>query len=315
MMVYILRRLVVAVITVLGVAFLVVVAMRAIPGSAIDVILSTGSIGGPHARQELAHELGLDRPLPVQYVDWLGGVLHGDFGESVITGRSVGSQLREALPVSVELGIMALAFGLVFGIPVGVISAIRQDTLTDYSLRSIAIAGLSIPNFLVGVVVIVLASRLFNWTPSITYHPLIHEPLANLQQFVLPAVILGFGASAALMRFTRTAVLETSRADYVRTARAKGLSEYGVVARHIVRNALIPVISVVGVFLAFIVGGTVIFEQMFQLPGMGRLLFVAINNRDYPTIQSAVLVFASTVVLVNFLTDLAYTVVDPRVRL
>jgi peptide/nickel transport system permease protein len=209
---------------------------------------------------------------------------------------------------------MSLFFGIVFGIPIGIISAVKQDTWIDVSLRSLAIVLLSVPGFIIAVVVEVLASKWWNWSPPITYIKFTDDPIHNLGQFLLPAVILGFSSSAALMRFTRTAMLDVYRQDFVRTARAKGLRGQTVVINHALRNALIPVISVVGIFMAYIIGGSVIFEQMFQLPGIGRFLLSEINTRDYPGVQAISLLFASVVVIVNLLTDLTYTIVDPRVR-
>ncbi len=209
---------------------------------------------------------------------------------------------------------MSLFFGIVFGVPIGVISAVKQDTWIDVVLRSVAIFLLAVPGFVIATVVIVVASRAWNWSPPLSYIKFKDDPIHNLGQFALPAVILGFSSAAALMRFTRTAMLEVYRQDYVRTARAKGLTERVVVMRHAFRNSLIPIISVVGIFLAFIVGGTVIFEQMFQLPGLGRFLLSEINTRDYPGVQDISMIFAATVVLVNLATDIVYTFVDPRVR-
>ena len=311
---YVVGRLVSAFITILGTSFLVYTAVRFLPGNAVDVIASTSTVGGPNAREKVRHELGLDESIPVGYVHWLGDIATGNLGKSLINGQSIGAYIKEGLPVSMELGLMSLFFGIVFGVPIGVISAVAQDTWLDVILRTIAILLLAVPGFLIATVVIVVSSRLWNWNPPITYIRFVDDPVHNLGQFLLPAVILGFSSAAALMRFTRTAMLEVYRQDYVRTARAKGLTERVVVIRHAFRNAMIPILSVVGIFLAFIVGGTVIFEQIFQLPGVGRFLLSEVNTRDYPGVQAISLIFATTVVLVNLATDLSYTFVDPRVR-
>lgn len=311
---YIVRRLVLAVITILGVTFLVFAAVRWLPGNRLDVLLSTGTNSGPGARAKLEHELGFDRPFLVQYGHWLGDVATGHLGKSLVNGQSLAFYIKEGLPVSVELGLLSLLFGVVFGVSIGIISAVRQDTWIDYVLRSFAIFLLAIPGFLIAVIVIVLASRFWNWNPPITYIPLKRDPIHNLGQFLLPAVILGFSSGAALMRFTRTAMLDILRQDYIRTARSKGLGDRSVVLNHALRNSLIPIVSIVGLFLAYIVGGTVIFESIFQLPGVGRFLFEEVNTRDYPGVQDIALIFAVVVVLTNLATDIVYTWVDPRVR-
>jgi peptide/nickel transport system permease protein len=311
---YVVGRLISAFITILGTSFLVFSAVRFLPGSAVDIIASTSTVGGPEARQHVEHELGLDESLPVGYVHWLGNITHGDFGKSLINGQPISDYIKEGIPVTLELGLMSLFFGVVLGVPIGVISAVKQDSWLDFGLRGIAIVLLAIPGFLIATIVIVVASRAWNWNPPITYIRFTQDPVHNLGQFVLPAIILGFSSAAALMRFTRTAMLEVYRQDYVRTARAKGLADRTVVMRHAFRNALVPIISVIGIFLALIVGGTVIFEQIFQLPGVGRFLLSEVNTRDYPGVQAISLIFAVTVVMVNLATDLAYTFVDPRVR-
>ncbi len=311
---YIVRRLFLAALTVLGVSFLVFAAVRWLPGNRVDVLLSTGTNSGPGARARVEHELGFDRPFLEQYGRWLGDVATGHLGKSLVNGQSLAFYIKKGLPVSIELGLISLLFGIVFGVSIGIASAVWQDTWIDYLLRSFAIFLLAIPGFLIAVVVIVLASRFWNWNPPITYIPLTRDPLHNLGQFLLPGVILGFSSAAALMRFTRTAMLDVLRQDYIRTARSKGLHERGVVLRHGLRNSLIPIISVVGVFLAYIVGGTVIFESIFQLPGIGRFLFEEVNVRDYPGVQDISLIFAVVVVLTNLATDIVYTWVDPRVH-
>ena len=311
---YIVGRLISAVITVIGTTFLVFGAVRFLPGNAVDIIASTSTVGGPDAHAQVEHELGLDKPFLVGYGDWLKQVSTGDFGKSLINGQSINRFLKEGLPVSTELGLMSLVFGIAFGVPIGVISAVKQDSWVDFVLRSLSIVLLAVPGFLIAVIIIVVASRAWNWNPPITYIKFSDDPLHNLEQFLLPAIILGFSSAAALMRFTRTSMLDVYRQDYVRTARAKGLSERSVVWTHAFRNALIPIISVIGVFLAYIIGGTVIFEQIFQLPGIGRFLLSEVNTRDYPGIQAIALIFALIVVFVNLVTDLAYTLIDPRVR-
>jgi peptide/nickel transport system permease protein len=311
---YLVRRLLLAVLTILGVSLLVFAAVRWLPGNRVDVLLSTGTNTGPGAKAKLEHELGFDRPFLVQYGHWLGSVVTGHLGKSLVNGQSLAFYIKEGLPVSFELGILSLLIGIVFGVSIGVVSAVRQDTWIDYVLRSLAIFLLAMPGFLISVIVIVLASRFWNWNPPLTYIKFTKDPIHNLGQFLLPSVILGFSTAAALMRFTRTAMLEVLRQDYIRTAWSKGLRERGIVVRHALRNSLIPIISVVGIFLAYIVGGTVIFETIFQLPGVGRFLLEEVNTRDYPGVQDIALIFATVVVLTNLATDIVYTWVDPRVR-
>lgn len=311
---YVTRRLISAFITILGTSFLVFSAVRFLPGNAVDVIASTSTVGGPNAKAQIRHELGLDQSLPVGYVHWLGDIGTGHLGKSLINGQSIAAYVKEGIPVSLELGLMSLLFGILFGVPIGVISAVAQDRWIDVVLRTIAILLLAVPGFLIATIVIVVASRAWNWNPPITYIKFVDDPIHNLGQFVLPAIILGFSSAAALMRFTRTAMLEVYRQDYVRTARAKGLTERVVVIRHALRNAMVPIVSVIGIFLAFIIGGTVIFEQIFQLPGVGRFLLSEVNTRDYPGVQAISLIFAVTVVIVNLATDISYTFIDPRVR-
>jgi peptide/nickel transport system permease protein len=218
------------------------------------------------------------------------------------------------MPVSLELGIIATVFGFLIGVPIGIISAMRQDTWLDYALRSISVGMLAIPGYWIATLVIVYGALWFGWTPPIIYIPFNEDPWGNIRQFLLPAALLGITGSAGLMRLTRTTMLEVLRQDYVRTAWSKGLSERVVVIRHALRNAMIPVVTLMGLSLATIAGGTVIFEQIFNLPGMGRYLFLSVNQRDYPAVQGVVLVFAAIVVFANLLTDIAYGVLDPRIR-
>ena len=228
--------------------------------------------------------------------------------------RLIGGDLSSAIPVTLQLGIMSVAFATLIGVPVGVLSAVKQHSILDYVTRSGSIVFLSVPNFLLATVIITLASLWFNWSPPLRYVAIQDDPVANMRQFLLPAVLLGLTASAGLMRFTRTAVLEVIRQDYVRTARAKGLTEYVTISRHVLRNAMLPVLTVVGIYLALIVGGSIIFEQIFQLPGIGRYFFNAVAKRDYPGIQAVALIYATMVVLTNLATDMLYAWSDPRIR-
>ena len=311
---YFLRRAAIAAVTVFGVAFVVFSAVRFLPGDTVDVLLQSAGYRDIETRQQLEEALGIDKPLLIQFGTWLGDLFKGDFGDSLITQRSVRNDLSSALPVTLELGILSVAFATLIGVPIGVLSAVRQHSILDYVTRSTSIVFLSVPNFLLATMIIVFGSKWFNWSPPLKYVAIQDDPMANLEQFLLPAFLLGLTASAGLMRFTRTAVLEVIRQDYVRTARAKGLAERITIMRHVLRNAMLPILTVVGIYLALIVGGSIIFEQIFQLPGIGRYFFNAVAKRDYPGIQAVALVYATIVVFTNLATDMLYAVTDPRIR-
>jgi peptide/nickel transport system permease protein len=311
---YLARRLILALITVIGVSFLTFASVRLIPGDVVDVLTSGSGVTHVESKDALRKRLGLDRPLPVQYVSWMQHIVRADFGRSLISNDSVAANVRQYLPVSFELGAIATVFGFAIGVPIGIISAARQDTWLDYILRSLSVAMLAIPGYWVATLVIVYGALWFNWTPPIIYIHFTHDPWGNIRQFLVPGALLGVTSSAALMRLTRTTMLEVLRQDYIRTAWSKGLRERAVIMRHALQNAMIPVVTLMGLSLATIAGGTVIFEQIFNLPGMGRYLFLSVNQRDYPAVQGVVLVFAVIVVLANLLTDVAYGLLDPRIR-
>ena len=251
----------------------------------------------------------------MQYGRWIGGIfLHGTLGESLMGRGAVKERIIERLPVTLELGLMAILIGLVIALPVGIYSAIRQDTAADYLGRSIAILGLATPNFWLGIMVMIFPAIWWGWAPPMELVAFTEDPLGNLAVFIIPSLILGTAASAATMRMTRTMMLEVLRQDYIRTAWAKGLKERVVVLRHAVKNALIPVITLIGLQLPLLVGGSVIMENIFNLPGLGRLLLNALNVRDYPVVSGINLFFATAVVGINLLIDLIYAVLDPRVR-
>jgi peptide/nickel transport system permease protein len=309
---YFAKRLLVAIPSLVIASLIVFTLPRLIPGDVVQLMLEEKA----YARDldELRARLGLDRPLAVQYVEWLGRVLRGDLGESLWTKRPVLEELQRRLPVTLELGFFATVFAVIIAVPVGVVSATRQDTLRDYLARSIAILGLSVPGFWLATLVIVLPAIWWGWRPLTGFTEFATDPLAHTIQFLLPAVILGIASSAALMRLARAMLLEVLRQDYIRTAWAKGLRERVVVMKHSLKNAIIPVVTVLGNQIAQIVGGTIIIEQIFGFPGMGRFLFDAINQRDYPVIQGVNLVVVSAIVLVNLTVDALYAVLDPRIR-
>jgi peptide/nickel transport system permease protein len=309
---YLAGRLLVALPSLLIASLIVFTLPRLIPGDAVALMLEENA----YARDldELRAKLGLDRPLHVQYVEWVGRVIRGDLGESLWTRRPIREELGRRLPVTLELGLLATAFAVLIAVPVGLVSAVRQDTLRDYLARSAAILGLSVPGFWLATLAIVLPALWWGWRPATGFTEFGEAPLLHLGQFVLPAAILGLASAAGLMRLTRGMLLEVLRQDYVRTAWAKGLRQPAVVLKHSLKNALIPVVTVLGIQLAQIVGGAVIIETIFGFPGMGRFLVEAITHRDYPVIQGVNLVVVSVIILVNLAVDALYAVLDPRIR-
>jgi peptide/nickel transport system permease protein len=263
---------------------------------------------------ELRAKLGLDRALHVQYVEWVGRVVQGDLGESLWTRRPVLTEVGQRLPVTLALAAAATLFAVVIAVPVGVVAATRQDTMRDYAARSAAVLGLSVPGFWLATLVVVLPAIWWGWRPVTGFTEFGQAPLAHLAQFLLPGLILGLAAAAALMRLIRGMLLEALRQDYVRTAWAKGLRERVVVLKHSLRNAVIPVVTVLGIQVAQILGGTVVIETVFGLPGVSRFLFDAITQRDYPVIQGVNLIVVSLIVLINLTVDVVYALLDPRIR-
>ena len=315
---YIIRRLLLMIPTLLLVSILVFLLIRFIPGDVVDAMLSpSGFSGGTvETRAELERFLGLDVPAHVQYARWIGGiVLHGTLGKSLLgSAITIEEQILRRLPVTLELGLLAIAIGLIIALPVGIYSAIRRNTVADYAGRSLAVVGLATPNFWLGLLVIVFPAIWWNWTPPIRMIALSDDLLGNLGVFIIPSLILGTYFAAATMRMTRTMMLEVLRQDYVRTAWSKGLRERVVVVRHAIKNALIPVITLTGLQLPILIGGSVIMENIFNLPGIGRLLVNALLDRDYPMVSGVNLVFAAGVVVINLVVDLLYAFLDPRVR-
>ncbi|MDE0447916.1 MAG: ABC transporter permease [Spirochaetaceae bacterium] len=314
---YIIRRLLLIIPSLLLLTILVFLSVRFLPGDVIDAMLGTMEYAQPGTvdRAALERMLGLDVPGYVQYARWLGRIfLHGSLGESLMGRGAVEEQLIDRLPVTVELGLLAIVIGLVIALPVGIYSAIRQDTAADYAGRSVAIIGLATPNFWLGIMVMIYPAIWWGWSPPLELIPFSEDPLGNLRMFLIPSLILGTASAAAIMRLTRTMMLEVLRQDYIRTAWSKGLRERVVIIRHTIKNALIPVVTLIGLQLPILVGGSVIMENIFNLPGLGRLMLVALNDRDYPLISGINLFFASAVIVANLITDLFYAFLDPRVR-
>jgi len=309
---YVLRRLLVAIPSLLIASLIVFSLPRMIPGDVVQLMLEEKAYGKD--LDELREKLGLNRPIYIQYFEWLGQIVQGNLGESLWTKRPVVEELLRRLPVSLELGILALIFAILIALPIGIIAAVRQDSIADYVSRSLAILGLSVPGFWIATLVVLLPAIWWGWSPPIQFTEFTVNPWAHVAQFVIPAFILGIASAAAIMRLTRAMLLEVLRQDYVRTAWAKGVREGSVVLKHSLKNALIPVVTVLGIQVSQILGGTVIFESIFGLPGMGRFLFDAINQRDYPVIQGVNLLIVSVVVSMNLLVDAAYAYLDPRIR-
>jgi peptide/nickel transport system permease protein len=316
MQAYIVRRLLALIPTLFFASVIVFVTVRLIPGDVIDLMLSQNDISaGKHSRDQLISALGLDKPMWEQYGRWIGAILfRGDFGTSLWQNAPVGEQLAARLPVTFELGLLALIIALIIALPIGVYSAIRQDTAGDYAARSLSFLMLAVPAFWSGTMVMVLPSIWWGWSPEVRYVPFTDDPLQNLKQMLIPAVILGTALSAITMRLTRTQMLEVLRQDYIRTAWAKGLNARTVIVRHALRNALIPVVTLVGLQAPLLIGGAVIVEQIFVIPGMGLLLLDAVNQRDYPIITGVFLIVGVAVMVINLVVDLSYGLLDPKVR-
>jgi len=296
------------------VTIIVFLLSRLIPGSIVDLMLDQQEWTYDVSREDIEASLGLDVPLHVQYGRWMGKILRGDFGTSLWSTRRVVDEMRDRLPVSIELGILAIIIGQTVAIPVGIFSAIRQDRANDYIGRTMAILFLCVPNFWLGTMVMVYPALWWGWSPAMKYIPFVKDPLANLGMFIIPAAIMGLSSSGTVMRMTRTMMLEVLRQDYVRTAWAKGLRERLVIMRHALKNALIPVVTIVGMGIPVLIGGTVIMEQIFNLPGMGRLMIEALNTRDYTMLSGVNLFIAAFVILNNLGVDLSYAYLDPRIR-
>ncbi len=309
---YLAKRLLVAIPSLLIASLIVFTLPRLIPGDVVAMMLEEKAYAKDLA--ELRAKLGLDRPIYIQYFEWLGRAVRGDLGESLWTRQPVLHEIGNRLPITLELAVLALLVALPVALPVGVVSAARQDTIRDYAARSVAILGLSVPGFWLATLVIVLPAIWWGWRPLTGYTEISKDPAGHIVQMLLPAVILGIAFAAALMRLTRGMLLEVLRQDYVRTAWSKGLRERVIIVKHGLRNAIIPVITYLGTQLPQVIGGTVIIETIFGLPGMSRFLFDAINQRDYPVIQGVNLVVVSFIVMINLAVDALYAVLGPRIR-
>ena len=311
---YIIRRLLIAIPSLIIVTILIAGLIRLQPGDVVMARLAEAGYPTPEDIAKMREELGLDRSFPEQYASWMAGVLRGDLGESLWSGREVLETIATRSRVSVQLALMAMTVAVMAAVPLGILSAVKQNTWMDYAARMFSITGLSVPDFFLATMLLYVLSVWVGWLPSFGYTPPWEDPWANVQAFVFPSLIVGYRFSAISARMTRSAMLEVLRQDYVRTARSKGLMERAIIVKHALRNALIPVITIMGSQLSFLLGGLVIIEVVFSLPGVGTLGFEAIQVRDYPMVQGVVLFTALLFVGANLLVDLSYAVIDPRIR-
>ena len=315
---YILRRLVLFVPTLVGASILLFVLMRLVPGDIAEILVyQTGSESSAVQKkqiQQIRRELGLERPIVTQYVDWIAAAVRGDFGQSYVQRRPVMDILRERFPRSMELALLTLVLAIAWAIPLGVISAVRQNGPLDYLARLVSLSGLSLPLFFTGALILYGLVRVFHWLPPLEFVSFTEDPLENLKQLIWPALAQAYYISAPITRLTRSQMLEVVRQDYVRTARAKGLAERAVIYRHALRNSLLPVVTFIGWWGGRLLGGLVIMEIIFVVPGMGTSLVQAVSQRDYPTVQAFIFVMAVVFLLVNLAVDLLYAWLDPRIR-
>jgi peptide/nickel transport system permease protein len=309
---YIVRRFLLMLLTLFGMSVLIFVMMRLVPGNIVDILFDSAGFIDPAQKKQIERELGLDQPIMTQYVSWISGLARGDLGYAYVSEKPALDEILPRIPITAKLAGLALFFSVLFGVPLGVISAVRQDTTLDYVLRVISLSGLSLPSFWLGLLILMAFVQFWGWIPIYSAAP------ATLWQELLllsiPAAAVGFRASALVMRLTRSSMLEVLRQDYIRTARAKGASDTAVNYDHALRNAVLPVVTVIGIEAAFLIGGLIVTETVFNIPGVARFLVEAIRWRDYPIVQNLVMFIAVVTVVINFLVDMAYAVLDPRIR-
>ncbi|CAN5523652.1 ABC transporter permease [soil metagenome] len=311
---YLLRRLLLLIPVLFGVSILVFSLIHAIPGDATLIAIGTEQRISEEQRDAIRKAYGLDQSLPMQYAKWMGHVLQGDLGKSLRTRRPLTDELALRLPVTTQLALFAAVMAMLIAIPVGVLAAVRRNSKLDYLATIGTLIGISMPNFLLATVLVLIFSYKLKWLPPIGYVPFRDDPVANLKVMLMPSVSLALPLTAVLMRYTRSAVLEALSHDHVRVARAKGLANRTVMSRHVLRNASIPIITVLGIQFATLLGGTVIIESIFGLPGIGRYIYESISTRDYPVVQSVTLVMATIFVLISVIVDVLYAFMDPRLR-
>lgn len=311
---YLIRRMLLLIPVLIGVSILVFALIHAIPGDISNFVIGTDTRISDEQRALVRKSYGLDDPLPVQYAKWMGHVLQGDLGKSFRTRREIWDELSLRLPVTAQLAVMAAAIAILLAIPIGVLAAVKRNSRIDYAATVGTLIGISVPNFLLATVLVLIFSYHLKWLPPIGYTPFRDDPVGNLKVMLMPSVSLALPLTAVLMRYTRSAVLEALSHDHVRVARAKGLANRTVMTRHVLKNASIPIITVIGIQFATLLGGTVIIETIFGLPGIGRYIYESISTRDYPVVQGVTLVMATIFVLISLVVDIAYAFMDPRLR-
>ena len=312
MFAYIVRRLVLMLVTLFGISVIIFVLLRIVPGNIVDILFDAAGFVDPADKAHLEQELGLDQPIVMQYLHWIGGLLHGDLGYSFVSEKPALDEILPRIPITARLAGLALMFSASIGIPLGVISAVKQGTRLDYFLRVVSLSGLSLPAFWLGLLILMASVAMFGTMPLFNPNPKTWTEAIAI--YCVPAMAVGFRSAALTMRITRSSMLEILRQDYIRTARAKGASEASVRYRHALKNAILPVITVIGIEAAFLIGGLIVTETVFNIPGVARFLVEAIRWRDYPVVQSLVMFIAVVVVTVNFLIDMAYVALDPRIK-
>ena len=309
---YLTRRFLLMALTLFGMSVLIFVMLRLVPGNIADILVDAAGIADPKEKAKIIAELGLDRPIVEQYGQWIGGLARGDLGFAYVSERPALEEIAPRIPISAKLAGMALVLSVLIGVPFGVISAVRQNTALDYVLRVISLSGLSLPAFWLGLLVLMASVHWFGTIPIYS-----NEPRSFLQEvglLAIPAAVVGFRSSALVMRLTRSSMLEVLRQDYIRTARSKGASQASINYNHALRNALLPVVTIIGIEAAFLVGGLIVTETVFNIPGVARFLVEAILWRDYPIVQNLAMLIAFVVIMVNFLVDMAYMALDPRIK-
>jgi peptide/nickel transport system permease protein len=309
---YLIRRLLLMIVTLFGMSVLIFVMLRLVPGDITDIIFDSAGVVNPAQKKRIEQQLGLDQPIVTQYVTWINGLAHGDLGYAYVSEKPAIDEILPRIPVTAKLAGLALLFSALFGVPLGVLSAVRQDTRLDYILRVVSLSGLSLPSFWLGLLILMACVQWFGWIPIYKTSPdNIWEEIGLL---CIPAAAVGFRSSALVMRLTRSSMLEVLRQDYIRTARAKGASEQTVNYDHALRNAVLPVVTVIGIEAAFLIGGLIVTETVFNIPGVARFLVEAIRWRDYPIVQNLVMFIAVVVVMMNFIVDMLYVALDPRIK-
>lgn len=309
---YFVRRLALMLVTLLGISVVIFVMLRLVPGNVTDIIFDSAGFVNEAQKKNIERELGLDKPITTQYVNWIGGLATGDLGFAYVSEKPAIDEILPRIPVTVKLAVLSLVFSILLGVPLGVISAVRQNTTLDYVLRVISLSGLSLPSFWLGLLILMAFVHFTGWIPIYKSTP--NEFWKEIGLLSIPAAAVGFRSSALIMRLTRSSMLEVLRQDYIRTARAKGASDTVVNYEHGLRNAMLPVVTIVGVEAAFLIGGLIVTETVFNIPGVARFLVEAIRWRDYPIVQNLVMLIAVVVVVVNFVVDLTYVALDPRIK-